>query len=349
LLEIDGSMMEGGGQLLRMATTYSAVLGEPIRVLNIRAGRKPSGLKPQHLKTLEAAAEISGADLKGGKVNSNEIEFYPRHIKGGKYKYDIGTAGSISLFLQCVIPISAFAEEPVEISIRGGTAVKWSPPVSFLSHVVWEAFREMGLECNLEIKRHGFYPKGGGEVSATIKNNTNIWCFNPPHRDIKTIRGISICGKLPAHVAERQAKSASNQLLEEGFSTDIQVESLNEKAEPYSPGSVITLWTEDMYLGADSLGEKGKPAEIVGKEAAVSLIRQIKTGAEVDLHTCDHLILPCSLARGTSDFKTSKLTLHTLTAIELAEIFTDAEFETKGTLGKTAEVTCKGIGLNKQQ
>jgi RNA 3'-terminal phosphate cyclase (ATP) len=342
-------MMEGGGQLLRMATTYSAVLGEPIRVYNIRAGRKPPGLKPQHLKTLEAAAEISGADIKGGKINSDKIEFYPRHIKGGKFKYDIGTAGSISLFLQCVIPISAYAEEPVEINIRGGTAVKWSPPTSFLSHVVWKAFREMGLKCSLQIKRHGFYPKGGGEVSAIIKNNTYLKCFNPPYREIKTIRGKSICGKLPAHVAERQSKSASKQLLEEGFSTDIQIELLNGKAEPYSPGSVITLWTENMYLGSDSLGEKGKPAEIIGKEAALNLIRQIKTGAEVDLHTCDHLILPCSLAEGTSNFKTSKLTLHTLTAVKLAEIFTDVEVDINGTLGETAEITCKGIGLNRWQ
>jgi RNA 3'-phosphate cyclase len=205
----------------------------------------------------------------------------------------------------------------------------------------------MSLKCSLEVKRHGFYPKGGGEVFVTVKNNTIFRCFNPIHREIETIRGISICGKLPAHVAERQAKSASKQLLEEGFSPDIIIESLNGRAEPRSPGSVIVLWAEGMYLGADSLGEKGKPAEVVGKEAAVNLIRQIKTGADVDLHTCDHLILPCSLAQDTSKYKTSKLSLHTLTAIKLAEIFTNSKFDIKGTLGETAEITCKGIGLNR--
>jgi len=347
LIEIDGSMMEGGGQLLRMATTYSAVLTEPIRVYNIRAGRSAPGLKPQHLKTLEAAAEVSGAETHGAEIKSREIEFYPREINGGEYSYDIGTAGSITLFLQCLIPIAAYSDSPVEVKVRGGTAVRWSPPTPFLSNVVWRAFKEMGIECKLEVKRHGFYPKGGGEVYVKVEDASLIKGFNPVHQGIEIIHGISLCGKLPSHVAERQAKSARKQLIQEGFETDIDIQTLTGSSEPYSPGSLITLWTDSMYLGSDSLGERGKPAETVGKEAADSLLSQIKTGAEVDLHTCDHLILPCSLASGTSKFKTSKLTMHTLTAIELAKTFTDATFQVTGEIDEPAEIICKGIGLKR--
>lgn len=347
MIEIDGSMMEGGGQLLRMATTYSAVLTEPIKVYNIRAGRSTPGLRPQHLKTLEAAAELSGAKTQGAEIKSMEIEFYPKEITGGEYYYDIGTAGSITLLLQCLIPIAAYSEEPVKINVRGGTAVKWSPPTPFLSNVVWRAFREMGIECRMEVKRHGFYPKGGGEVSVKVGDLSRIKGFNPDHQGIETVYGVSVCGKLPSHIAERQANSARKQLIQEGFEADVDFLTLTGGSEPYSPGSLITLWTESMYLGSDSLGERGKPAETVGKEAANSLLYQIKTGAEVDFHTCDHLILPCSLASGTSRFKTSRLTMHTLTAIELAKIFTKATFQVKGERDDPAEITCKGIGLKR--
>ncbi|MBD3205717.1 RNA 3'-terminal phosphate cyclase [Candidatus Bathyarchaeota archaeon] len=349
MIEIDGSMMEGGGQLLRMATTYSAVLTEPIRVYNIRAGRSTPGLRPQHLKTLEAASEISGAKTHGAEIKSKEIEFYPQEINGGEYSYNIGTAGSITLLLQCLIPIAAYSDKTVKITVTGGTAVKWSPPTPFLTNVVWRAFRKMGIECRLEVNRHGFYPIGGGEVIVKVEDSSRIMDFNPHHQGIETIYGVSVCGKLPSHVAERQAKSARKELIQEGFEADIDILTLTGSSEPYSPGSLITLWTDSMYLGSDSLGERGKPAETVGKEAANSLLSQIKTGAEVDLHTCDHLILPCSLASGTSSFKTSKLTMHTITAIELAKIFTKAKFQVTGERDEPAEITCEGIGLNRQR
>jgi RNA 3'-terminal phosphate cyclase (ATP) len=100
-----------------------------------------------------------------------------------------------------------------------------------------------------------------------------------------------------------------------------------------------------MFLGASSLGDRGKPAEKVGSEATSRLISQIKTGANVDKHTADHLILPCSLAEGVSEFKVSEITLHTLTAIEMARVFTDSEITVKGNIGKPGAINVQGIGL----
>jgi len=348
LHHVDGSMMEGGGQLLRMATAYSAILGEPVKVTNIRAKRSNPGLRPQHLTTLKALAEMCGARTRGLKLGSQEIELRPRSIRGGTYHIDIGTAGSISLLLQCLTPVAAYADTPVTMNIRGGTAVRWSPPIPFLKHIVWRAYKKMGMNIIVEVRRHGFYPKGGGDLKVRI---TPVEALKPlvavEREDVHEVRGISLCGRLPLHVAERQAKSASHVLRNAGFKPQISAEKLN--FEPFSPGSMICIWldSDQSFVGADSLGERGKPAEKVGREAAESLIRQLRTGACTDLHTADHLILPVSLAEGESVFSTSELTLHTLTAIELAKTFTGCSFVVDGKMGQPARITCKGIGLTK--
>ena len=343
-------MMEGGGQLLRMAVTYSAVMEIPIRVKRIRSGRSPPGLKAQHLTAVKAVAEICRGEVKGLRIGSTEIEFKPGRARGGSYSLDIGTAGSISLLLQCVAPVAAFADSTVELRIRGGTAVKWAPPTMTMREVVWRALRTMDFRGELNIVREGFYPRGGGIVDALIEP---ILKLNPLQTDgpgrVELVRGISICGRLPGHVAERQAKSAIEALRKAGLEAEIERRILRGHEQPLSPGSYITLWVEKAeapcYLGADSLGERGKRAEKVGLEAAESLIEQLKTGRAIDLHTADNLILWCSLAEGESTFTTSRLTLHTATAIELAKIITGVEFKVEGQLDKPARISCKGIGL----
>ncbi len=344
MITVDGSMMEGGGQLLRMATAYSAILGEPFTIHSVRAGRSRPGLRPQHLTTLRAAAELTGAEVSGAELGSTEITYKPSSIKGGMYRFDIGTAGSVTILLQCLAPIAAYADRQVEIHVTGGTAVKWSPPTPFLENVVWRAFETMGLSCSLEVRRHGFYPKGGGETWAHVEPIETLKPFTPIHEPIGMIHGVSLCGRLPRHVAERQAASAAETLETSGFKPNISVASLEGAEAPFSPGSLICLWADHMFLGSDSLGERGKPAEKVGREAAESLVEQIRTGATVDLYTSDHVILPCSLAEGESRFSTSRLTLHTLTAVELAKKFTDAEFNIQGGEGQPATITCLGAG-----
>ena len=342
-------MMEGGGQLLRMAVTYSAVMGIPIRVRRIRGGRSPPGLKAQHLTAVKAVAEICRGDVKGLRIGSTEIEFKPGSARGGFYSFDIGTAGSISLLLQCVAPVAAFADSTVELRVRGGTAVKWAPPTMTMREVVWRALRAMGFRGELRILREGFYPKGGGIVDALIEpvfRLTPLKVENPGR--VELIRGVSVCGRLPSHVAGRQAKSALQALREAGFEAEIEWRILSGREQPLSPGSYITLWAEaenPCYLGADALGERGKKAERVGLEAAESLMEQLRTGMAVDLHTADNLILWCSLAEGESTFTTSRLTLHTATAMELARIITGVEFRVEGELGEPARISCRGVGL----
>ncbi len=349
MITVDGSMMEGGGQLLRMATSYSAILGEPLMIHSVRARRSPPGLRPQHLTTLRAAAELTGAELRGAELGSTKITYKPRKIRGGCYRFDIGTAGSVTLLLQCLAPIAAYADRRVEIHVTGGTAVRWSPPTSFLENIVWRAFDAMGLSCSLEVRRHGFYPKGGGEVAASVEPTEALEPFTPKHEPVDTVHGVSLCGRLPRHVAERQAASAAETLEESGLKSRFSTVHLDGAEAPLSPGSLVCLWADHMFLGSDSLGERGKPAEKVGREAAASLVEQIKTGATVDLHTSDHMILPCSLAEGESRFSTSRLTLHTLTAVELAKMFMGAEFSVSGREGQPATISCVGAGHTRRR
>jgi len=342
MIEVDGSMMEGGGQLLRMATAYSAIMCQPIHVTDIRAGRSDPGLKPQHLTTIQAAAEMCEAELTGARPGSREIWFKPGPIRGGEYSFDIGTAGSVTLLLQCLTPIAASADGPVKLNVIGGTGVRWSPPTTFMEKVVWRAFKAMGINCRLKVLRHGFYPKGGGHVEAYIDPVERLTPLRVDQQPVKEVYGLSVCGRLPEHVALRQAKAAQDALKRARLKPRMDAVALTGIDSPLSPGSFICLWADAGYLGACCLGERGKPAEKVGSEAAETMINLVAAGKQVDPHTCDHLILPMSLAEGESSFNTCELTLHTLTAIRLAETFTEARFNVEGGEGKPSKVTCLG-------
>jgi RNA 3'-phosphate cyclase len=347
MIEVDGSMMEGGGQILRMALSYGAILGLPTRVYNIRAGRSRPGLRPQHLKTAETVAIMCRGEADGLRIGSTEVALRPGSLFGGNYEVDIGTAGSVTLMLQCLAPIAAFSGASTRLVVRGGTNVKWSPPMPFMENVIWAALRFLGFNGALSLQREGFYPKGGGLVSAEFTPVEGLSHLYTPSGGVSAVRGVSICGKLPGHIAERQGKAAEARLREAGMDADVDIRVALGRESPLSPGSVICLWaagSPGVFMGSSSLGERGKPAERVGREAAGDFLNELESGAAVDRYTGDNLILWCSLASGESDFTVSEFTSHTETAVELARIFTSAAIRV-GVAENGTRIKIRGMGF----
>jgi len=352
LTDLDGSVGEGGGQILRVAIALSAVLLKPVRIYNVRAKRSPPGLRPQHLTAVKAVAWLADAEVKGLSVGSSEVIFFPRRLKGGKMTFDAGTAGSTTLILQSLMPAMAFAEERVEAEIRGGTNNPMAPTFEYLSYVLLPVLRNMGCSFSLDLLRRGFYPRGQGIVRAVSEPVDYLRPIKlTEFSGVEKISGISYSCRLPGHIAERMAKSASRFLSENGYeNTDISLEVLQQNAAKCSvdPGCGIILFArtkEGHIIASDSLGRLGVPAEKVGEEAAADLVKQLNAKAPVDKHLGDQLVIWVAIAKGYSEYRVTELTLHTLTSIEVCEKMTGAEFTVNGSLGEPCRISCKGIGL----
>ncbi|MFX1560651.1 MAG: RNA 3'-terminal phosphate cyclase, partial [Promethearchaeota archaeon] len=247
MMEIDGSYGEGGGQILRTAVSLSALTMKPIRVNNIRAGRPKPGLKRQHIAGIEVTGRIVNAEIKGLEVGSTVVEFIPRERSGGKISYDVGTAGSISLVLQASLPPAILSPETISFRLRGGTDVKWSPPVDYLNNVFARTLEILGPKVEISQKRRGHYPRGGGEVTCDVNP---VDAIMPLERvqlgDINNAGGISHCVRLPGHIADRQASAAEEMILEKlEMESDIIRESYSKEEDPHlGPGSGIVVWVE---------------------------------------------------------------------------------------------------------
>ncbi|MFZ2411558.1 MAG: RNA 3'-terminal phosphate cyclase [Candidatus Methanoperedens sp.] len=318
-MNLDGSYGEGGGQILRTAVALSAVTGKPIEIDNIRKGRPKPGLAAQHVTAVEGVASICDAKVDGCNLHSTRLSFKPGRIKGGTYEIDIGTAGSISLFLQCLMPACMHAPETVRIKITGGTDVQWSPSIDYLRFVTLGALSQMGYDCKLTLIRRGYYPRGGGCVEAII-NPSNLKKTSFENNACPLVEGCSHSSGLPAHVAERQAASAQKILQDAGYDTRI---SLEVKDYP-STGSGITLWCGT--VGGSALGKPGLRAEKVGELAAEAILSELKSGAGMDIYLADQLIPYLALAEGGS-FTTRVITPHTKTNIWVTEQFLDVKFK----------------------
>ncbi len=317
-MRIDGSYGEGGGQILRTAVGLSAVIGEPVEIINIRKARPKPGLAAQHVKAVESLASICDAEVAGCELHSTSLTFKPGKIKGGYYDIDIGTAGSITLFLQCLMPAAMHASDTLMIKITGGTDVQWSPGIDYLRFVTLGALSKMGYKCELALIRRGYYPRGGGCVEVIIEPS-KLERASFENNTCSLVEGISHSSNLPAHVAERQAASARKALGDAGYDSRIS----NEINDYPSTGSGITLWCGTM--GGSALGKPGLRAEKVGENAADAIILELNSGEGVDVFLADQLIPYLALAGGGS-FTTRMISLHTRTNIWVTEKFLDVKF-----------------------
>lgn len=333
MIEIDGSQKSGSGTILRMSVALSAIKGRPLHIYNIRQNRPQPGLRPQHLQAVLTAAKICDARIKNARLDSHEIWFEPGKVKSGKFRAEIGTAGSISMLLATVLPICVFAGNTVRLHVcKGGTDVRNSPTINYIYYVLLPTLRRMGLRTNLTIRKYGYYPKGMGEVVLTVESCKSLQpILLEDFGEVKAIKGVSICTFLADRkVAERQAKEADRYLRKKRYMADIEI--INDRSNPVQKGSSLVLWAETntgAILGADAIGELRKASEAVGKEAAEALLTELSARPTVDVHMADMLIPYIALTQGNSTYLTRMVSSHLDTNIWLAEKLLDVKFNIK--------------------
>ena len=334
MIEVDGSYMEGGGQILRTSIALSALTGKPCRVFNIRKGRPKLGLKEQHLKAIDSVGQICNAKIRGNKFGSTEVEFHPGEIRGGEYKIYVGTAGSVSLVLQALLPAIVVSDKKFTFEITGGTNVKWSPSIEYIKHVFCNFLDRMGLDIRIDVCKYGFYPKGGGRIKVRVSAPRKLNPMKITNRgEFKRIDAWSISSDdlKRKNVAERQLEGFS-EILDFNHQHAMYVKTL-------SPGTFIHAHVhyEKSKIGECFLGEPNISAEDVGRKCAEKLKREMDSGACLDKWMADQILPYMAIAEG-GEFSVSEVTDHCRTNIWTIEKFLPVKFKIKDKI-----ISCKRI------
>lgn len=336
LAAIDGSHGEGGGQILRTSLALSAITGRAARIFNIRSKRAKPGLQPQHLVAVKSAAAICGADVRGAVFGSREITFSPGPVRPGEYRFEIGTAGSTGLVLQTLyLPLLLGTGSPSSVTVTGGTHVPFSPSFHYLS-LQWRPFLErIGLHVSLQMESAGYYPRGGGSVTAAIQPSAGVRPLVIGGRGaLRRIRGVSAVTGLPLSIAERQRNQALKRMGAADCPCDIEIADIKGVGQ----GTMLLLIAEFERSQAcyQCLGTRGKRAEQVADDAADQMLHLIQGEGDIDEHLADQIILPLAMSEGgESSFVTPKLNMHLLTNIEIIRQFLPLEIEMEGIGGNT--------------
>ena len=332
-LKINGGHGEGGGQIVRSAITLSCITGQPIHLENIRKNRKKRGLKPQHLTAIRILQKISNSKIVGAEIGSSELRFIPGEIKEKELIEDIGTAGSISLVLQMIIPILAISNKKFKLTLRGGTNVRWSPSIEYTKYVLLEAYKRMGINFAISINKHGFYPKGGGEIiletfPSSIKS---ISLLKQQSKDVKLICTIS---NLPTNKIEKEICRIKDQLIDNNFTVDIKI----IKTKAIDLGASILVYTNDenSIIGTDALFDKKE------EKFPIDLAMFINNTLGVDNNLADMLVAPASLAKGKTVFRVPKITKHLESNLFVTSKITGCRYGI-GKLQEGYEVIIEGI------
>jgi RNA 3'-terminal phosphate cyclase (ATP) len=321
MLTLDGSIGEGGGQILRTALSLSLVTGQAFGMEKIRAGRPKPGLQPQHLAALNAAATIGAAEVEGASQDSQELLFRPQQVTPGDYSFAVGTAGSVTLVLQTILPALMIAGGPSSLVLEGGTHNPMAPPFEFLAKTFLPLLHRMGPKVRSKLDRHGFYPAGGGKMRVTIEPAPKLARLDLPERGSGLrLSATAVVANLPRHVAERELKVLKREL-------DLEPQALHvEEVKSHGSGNTAYVQVECASLTEifTNFGELGVRAEAVAHQLAKDVGRYLESDAPVGEHLADQLLLPMALGGGGS-FVTLPLSSHALTNIEVLKAFLPVE------------------------
>ena len=327
MIQIDGSYGEGGGQILRTSLSLAAITGQPIRIDCIRAGRQKPGLAAQHLTAVRAAAAICQAKVRGDALGSMTLEFIPAgSAEAGQFTFDVsearegGSAGTVALVLQTILLPLVLATGDSQVTLRGGTHVTHSPPFTYIEQVYLPMLNRMGVQASARLRAWGWYPQGGGEVELRLSGGSKLRGINLLQRgDLRQVRGLAVVTQLPSHIPQRMASRAENLLHQAEHRATVQP--LRERGIAPGAGIFLTAEYENSLAGFGALGRVGLPAEKVAQMACEELLEFHQTGAPVDVHLGDQLLLPAALASEASQYRVAQISNHLTTNAWVIEQF----------------------------
>jgi RNA 3'-phosphate cyclase len=306
----------------------AAITGQALDIEHIRGKRPKPGLAPQHLAAVRAVASLCDARIEGLALRSTALTFVPGELRGGRFDFDVGTAGSITMVLQALLPVLVASGKIAEVGVRGGTDVRAAPPLDYFREVTLPLLTRMGVRTEMTVLRRGYYPRGGGEVRLCVEPSRlrpfNVATAGPVQR----IRGLAHVAGINRDVAIRMRHACVAELTaQRGAAAQIEiVELVPERA--VGTGGAIVAWaqTENTILGAGRVAERGIRAETLGSAVGAELRDDLAAGASLDTHAADHILVYLALARGGS-FSTRSLSSHAQTAIWVIEQFLPVRFE----------------------
>lgn len=346
MIEIDGAQKSGSGTIVRYAVALAALTGQSLRMFNARAKREKPGLRPQHLTSVQACAEIVEGKTEGLSVGCREFTFIPGgRIRGGDYEWNIGTAGSTTMLALSVLPMAGFAESPVTIRITGGVFQDFAPSPPHMQHVLARLLDPMGLSMRLEVIKAGYVPKGDGvvELSVTpVGEGLRALSLTEQGR-VSKVSGIAFSSRLEGRrVSHRMAQVCESRLAARGLASEI--ERVYDTTGQH-PGANLAIWAESStgcVFGADRAGALKRSSEAIGEYVAGTLLADLATGATVDRYAADQLVLFAALAEGTSRYLVPRRTEHLESNLWLVERF-GARVGVEG-----RRVTVEGIGYHRR-
>ncbi len=331
-LKINGCHGEGGGQIIRSAITLSCITKKPIHIENIRKNRKVSGLRPQHLTAITILQKIANAKTIGAEIGSTELKFIPGQIENLDLVEDIGTAGSIPLILQVLIPVVSISKKQLDLKIKGGTDVLWSPTIDYTQHVLKEAYSRMGINISIELIKRGYYPKGNGEIQLKV-NPSDIKSMTFSKRKTKRVKLICSFSKLTRKEIEKQVNEITEKLTDADYTVDAEIKS----EEAVDSGATLLIYSTDDHsiIGMDALYNK--------KTCEFDLdINNFIKNYSIDDNLADMLVVLASLCNEKIIFPVSEITKHLETNLFVTSKITGCKYG----IGKTSngfEVIIEGI------
>lgn len=346
MIEIDGSLFSGSGTIVRQAVALAALTGKPVHIINARVRRPKPGLRPQHVRVVEAICELVGGRTEGVEVGSQEIVFRPGQARGGRsYMWDIGSAGSTTMLGLALLPVLAFGRAGAEVELKGGLFQDFAPSFYHLERVLLPLLGTMGLNGRAKMVRPGYVPTGGGILRLQVEPVAGR--LSPlilqEGAGVERVWGVALASHLEERkVSHRMAEAAIGIFERGGYRADIEICYDTSALQPGAAFAAFADLASGSRLGADRAGAPGRRAEAIGRQVAAELIGELRAGASVDRFAADQMILFAALAAGESRFRTSQITEHVHTSAWLAKEFLETEITIEE---KTLAV--KGVGFSK--